>query len=150
MKPWQLLVLGLVVLVGGSAMAGFIDSISPTPGDVPQPDLVQRIAEAIANAEGFYVANSIPSKRNNPGNLTDPTGAIRSFPSTSDGWSALFQQISLILYGGSQYYTAGMTIAQVSYIYANGQYDPQGAANWARNVSNYLGVSTDTPMNQLT
>lgn len=100
------------------------------------------LGQAIANAEGYGVPGAIPTLNNNPGDLTDG-GKILSYGSITDGINALQSQVTAMLTGSSKYYNPSMTIAEVGQTYANG--DPA----WAANVSNYLGVSPDTPIGQL-
>jgi len=105
-------------------------------------DRVRRIAAAIAIAEGYWVPGSIPNRRNNPGNLTNPrTGQIRTFASAEEGWRALYRQIERILSGESPLYPANGTIRQISRIYTATDQDA-----WARNVARALGVSPDTKL----
>jgi len=137
-----IIVAGLLALLAG----GLAVSTLP-PGSVP--DVVQQFADAIAQAEGFYVAGSRPQRNNNPGDLTDSSGSFRVFSTIEEGWAALYDQVYKMFYGGSAYYQPSMTIAQVSYYYANGSKDPTGAASWASNVAAYLGVTTDTTLNAL-
>jgi hypothetical protein len=118
-------------------------SISPT---------IRRIGEAIATAEGFYVEGSRSQRNNNPGDLTvDLThtgigmdGPFVVYASAVDGFAALYQQISEWLTGTSAHISGGMTLSQAAQIYS-----PDGWLSWANNVANYLGVSTDTPLNQI-
>jgi hypothetical protein len=107
------------------------------------------LMQAIANAEGFNVAGSIPQRANNPGDLelgdigygTLGEG-ITIFGSVNDGWSALANQINLIVSGASSHYSPNATLAQVGMTYS-------GSANWANNVAAFLGVSTSTPFASL-
>ena len=114
------------------------------------PAVVLRFAEAIAEAEGFYVAGSKSSRQNNPGDLADQqTGSILTFSTLEDGWYALRSQVYKMFFGGSAHYNPAMTIQQVGYIYADGLHDPTGAANWSNNVARALGVTIDTTLNTL-
>jgi len=104
---------------------------------------------AIANAEGFNVARSIPQTANNPGDLelgdigygTLGEG-ITVFGSIDDGWAALANQINLIVTGSSSHYSPNATLAQVGQTWS-------GSSNWANNVAAYLGVSVNTPFASL-
>lgn len=118
-------------------------TISPT---------IRRIGEAIATAEGFYMEGSRPQRNNNPGDLTVDVsgkgvgmdGPYVIYATAEDGFSALYKQISKWLAGTSKYISASMTISQAAQIYS-----PSGWMEWSNNVANYLGVSTDTPLNQI-
>src|SRR6516165_5090507 len=129
MKPWHWVALVIIaaLALGGSA------AMNTGPGGI-----VQQFAQAIANAEGWFVAGSRPQRNNNPGNLTDSAGAFRIFSTVADGWAALYEQVSLMFYGGSAHYDPSMTIAQVGAIYAAGD------SNWSNNVASYLGVTPQT------
>lgn len=69
---------------------------------------VDLLASAIATREGFFVKGSIPSVRNNPGDLYfegqlnaklppagQPDPEIAAFPSLADGITALYRQLWL-------------------------------------------------------
>jgi hypothetical protein len=138
------LILGLLVvlaLAGGSVLMTNIP-----PGGFP--DIVRRFSEAIARAEGAFVEGSRPQRNNNPGDIM-AHGQYVVYSSIDEGWQALYAQVYKMFYGGSLYYNPTMTISQVAYYYADGKDDPNGAANWAQNVSNYLGVTPDTTLNSL-
>lgn len=130
-----LLLIGAAFLLfgGGSLLTG--------PGGSSSDPLVQALANAIATAEGFFVSGTTPQIQNNPGDL-ETNGVINTYPTAQDGWNALYNQVQMMLYGGSAYYDPSMTIAQVGQIYANG--DP----NWANNIATTLGVTTDTTLQQ--
>jgi hypothetical protein len=105
--------------------------------------VVNRIARAIARAEGYFVSGSLPNRLNNPGSLKDPnTGQLRAFSTVEEGWAALKQQVARMLEGTSAFYKPSMTIAQIAAIYTGG--DKPDA--WARIVAGELGVSPDTPI----
>ena len=105
------------------------------------------IATAIATAEGYGVPGAIPTVNNNPGDLRSwpgvPTGAngFAVFPTPEAGQAALQAQVNSMLDSTSSYYNSNMTIAQVASIYS-----PDGATNWANNVSAALGVSPNTTL----
>lgn len=108
------------------------------------------LMQAIAQAEGFNVAGSIPQRANNPGDLeVGDIGygtlgqGITVFGSVDDGWAALANQINMIVTGQSSYYSPTESLAQVGATYSGG--DP----NWANNVSSILGVSVNTPFASL-
>lgn len=108
-----------------------------------------QFAAAIAQAEGFNSAGSLPQRNNNPGDLkgwpgvpTDASG-YSVFPTEQAGWDALQTQLNAIAAGTSAYYTPDMTIAQMGQVWAGG--DP----NWAVNVAAYLGVSSGVMIGSL-
>lgn len=114
---------------------------------------IRKIANAIATAEGFYVPGSRPQRNNNPGNLTKDLilknvgwdGPFPIFANETDGWENLYKQVSDMLSGLSSHYNPSMSISEIAQIYS-----PVGWENWETNVANYLGVSTDTPLSQIT
>jgi hypothetical protein len=137
---WVFIFIGAgLLLTGGVALIG----VSPT---------IRRIGEAIATAEGFYVEGSRSSRNNNPGDLTvdlngkgiGKDGMFIVYSNAADGFDALYKQISEWFAGTSSYISADMSIIQAAQVYS-----PNGAGNWASNVANYLGVSTDTPLSQI-
>ena len=113
---------------------------------------VDRIAEAIATAEGYFVAGSRPERNNNPGNLTDDfgyqtigkDGSFPVFVNAAAGWAALKDQVRMMLDGTSRHYRPDMTIAEMAAVYTATEKDA-----WAANVARELGVSTETPINQV-
>ena len=143
----------IFVLISVLAIAGFLllsgalkqvaSDCSPPPAPSPQ---ILAFAQAIALAEG-----SDPSW-NNPGDLTASFGfptsgtvnsaGVLKFVNCVDGWSALYQQLSLIISGGSRY-SLDQTIAAFGLGYSGG--DP----NWAKNVAAALGVPTDTQLGDI-
>lgn len=125
---------------------------SVTTPPAPSPG-AKAFAEAIARAEGFYLAGSIPAKTNNPGDLKLPNTAtygssgITVFATAAEGWAALYRQLWLISTGRSSYYRNTMTIRQMGDVYAPSA-DRNIPGAWATNVAKYLGVSVDTPIGQ--
>jgi hypothetical protein len=143
-KGSEWLILGVFVvlaIVGGGALVTSI----PSEG---WPSIVLRFSEAIATAEGFFVNGSRPQRKNNPGDIMSH-GEYVVYSSIAEGWQALYALVYKMFYGGSLYYNPTMTISQVAYYYADGKDDPDGAANWAQNVANYMGVTPDTTLNSL-
>jgi hypothetical protein len=119
------------------------------------PNSVIKFAQAIAKAEGFGLADAIPTIANNPGDLTGkdagsfPTmgtanmeGVIK-FMNLQDGWTALYVKVSRMLAGGSKVYTPNLTLAQVGMLYSGGD------KNWATNVAAELGVPETTTLAEL-
>ena len=150
-----LLALALVALfiivrqVSGRVLPDDNGSATNAGGDVFMSPLttsydekVQYLAEAIARAEGFYVAGSLPQRQNNPGALKPGGVFIALYPDTDSGWTALYNQVELMLTGRSAYYNSSMTFSQIAQIYTGGD----NAETWAFIVSNTLGL---TPANTL-
>lgn len=108
-------------------------------------DRVQRIARAIATAEGYGVPGAIPTIRNNPGNIRSAAGPIATYPTVEAGWDALYRQVSRMLDGSSPYYPTHYTLAQVAKVYTG----ESAYMNWAKNVGRILGVSTDTIFSEI-
>src|SRR5439155_3298961 len=83
--------------------------------------VISKIADAIAFAEGFFVAGSRPHRNNNPGDLErDLTSKGRGwdgpyviYATPQEGWEALLRQVRL-MFGGSHIYKPSMTIAEVA------------------------------------
>jgi hypothetical protein len=140
-----LLILGAAALFVLASNSNSSSTPASTPF-APSPQIA-KFAQAIARAEGSNPA------WNNPGDLTIsfgyPTfGAVNSagvlrFQNPGDGWAALYHQLSAIVNGSSRYSLTDDTIASFGQGYSGGD------ANWAVNVSNYLGVTPDTPLNEV-
>jgi hypothetical protein len=148
---------GALVVVGAAAalLAKRVDAgeggigldIMGTLGLGTVTPAIAAFARAIATAEGFYVAGSIPRLANNPGNLVLPnwTGKtlgserISVFASVEEGWQRLYRQLALIVAGQSRVYSLDMTIAEMGNKWA-----PGGSMNlpgaWASNVARMLEV----------
>lgn len=136
---WLWLVGGaFLVLTGGAVLVGY----SPT---------IKKIANAIAQAEGFYVDGSLPQQYNNPGDLTKDlngksTGigdqGLVIYPDPASGWDALYMQVSYF-FSEDKWGNGENSISQIAQVYAGDW------LNWANNVANALGVSTDTPLNNI-
>jgi hypothetical protein len=138
MWPWIIIGVVILLLLASKPALSAIPIIGNAPG-------LERFAQAIAFAEGFGKPGVIPTLRNNPGDLTDPsTGAIRTYPTVRDGWQGLYRQIEMMLSGESLYYSADMSIAEIGAIYTATE---QSA--WVTNVSAYLGVSPDTTLREI-
>ena len=103
------------------------------------------IATAISVAEGFGLAGAIPTVRNNPGDLIGANGEIQYYATLDEGWEGLYNQVSWMLSGRSHIYAPTMTITEVAERYTMTQ-----QSEWARNVAGKLGVSVDTPLNEVT
>lgn len=146
--------IGLALLVWQRGrIGGAVDALGNvlTMG-APEPSpRVRAMAQAIAKAEGFYVAGSIPQLRNNPGNLKLPHyggDGIDTFPTVGEGWAALYKQLNLIRTGQSSVYRdLAMTIQEMGAKWAPAGENIAGA--WARNVAALLGVPVTTPLSQV-
>lgn len=136
-------ILGIFVLVksiGGAVMSGVV-----------QPN-VQKIAQAIAFAEGFYVSGSRPARNHNPGDMTQDLigksigtdGPFVVYSTDDDGWSNLYAQIEKWLQGNSSHATSESTISEISSFYTT-----TDQTAWATNVANQLGVSVDTQIGEV-
>jgi hypothetical protein len=112
-------------------------------------ELLDKFCEAIARAEGFYEAGTVPRRSNNPGDLTDegdkglgtiqtegPNGAkITIYATPADGWAALRRKVRRMLSGASHTYTLDLTLMECGLKWSG---DPA----WARNVAVALGLDT--------
>lgn len=113
---------------------------------------VQKIAQAIALAEGFYVAGSRPARNHNPGDMTADLigksvgmdGPFVVYATDDDGWANLYAQVEAWLNGTSSHATAQSTITQISQFYTT-----TDQTAWATTVANNLGVSLDTPIGEV-
>jgi len=147
MSPaWAIIIITSAVVVYAWAQStGSFD----TTGELTMTSWVtERIAGAIAKAEGFLVPGSLPQRANNPGNLKlggETIGGKTIFSTVQEGWQALYHQIDLMLSGQSRYYSPDMTIRQVAGIYTG--HDNEEA--WAKIVAGQLGVSPDTPIGSI-
>lgn len=123
-----------------------------TVSDTIASEAVQKIAQAIATAEGFYVAGSRPARNHNPGDMTADLigksvgvdGSFVIYSNDGDGWDNLYAQINLWLTGKSSHATPNSTISDISQFYTT-----TDQTAWATNVANTLGVSTDTPIGEV-
>ncbi len=112
---------------------------------------VDRLAKAIAHAEGFFQAGSLPARANNPGDLKlgdRGHGTLQGktiFATAEDGWNALKNQIRLAVSGKSKFYSMRMTIRQMAMTWT-GYDQPE---TWAQNVSSHLGVSPETTLGSI-
>ena len=126
-----------------------------------QPQFIIDTAQAIAVAEGYGVEGAIPTRANNPGDLTDvgqnfpgDTGQrigqnIIVFATPTDGWNALYAQIRLWLSGNSHVVNPTDSISIIAMKYA-----PDNPTAWAANVSAQLSAKgynagIDVPLNQI-
>lgn len=112
-----------------------------------------RLMVAIAKAEGFGIPGAIPTRANNPGDLTrslgfDETGeklgsaGIVVFSSRDEGWGALDRQLSLIQKGASVH---KLTDTILSFAHS---YTATEQTIWAENVARELGADTSVTLAQ--
>ena len=111
----------------------------------------QKLAHAIAKAEGFGTRNAKPTRLHNPGDIRARRGnaypgqvgvdkqGYAIFKTDHAGWAALEGQIEKIITGASRFYTVNMTLAQISRSYAT-------SSIWVKNVAKNLGVTPDTSL----
>jgi hypothetical protein len=140
-KQWWLLIVVFIVL-GGAAMGA----------DGGLTVRIDKLADAFAFAEGFYVNGSRPQRNNNPGDLTRALGfptigmddMYVIFATVTDGWNALKKLIELMLTNQSTIYTSNMTIYEVAQYYTTTQ-----QTEWATNVALRLGVSPFTKISEV-
>src|SRR4029077_10525167 len=109
-------------------------------------DIVTRISQAIATAEGFY-SGGRAARNHNPGDLTQDLtgkgvgkdGPFIVYASDADGFEALAKQVQNF-FVGSAHFGPSMSILQTGLIYSP---DLNGRV-WANNVAAYLGVDVNT------
>jgi hypothetical protein len=129
-----------IAALGVAAMAGK-KAVQTTPLNVS--DAIKAVGEAIARAEGFYVAGSLPARANNPGNLKigdRGNGVIDGktiFATPQDGWNALYRQLDLVRTGKSRNFKVTDTWREFARTWV-GTLD---ADNWAANVTKRLGAT---------
>jgi hypothetical protein len=143
-----------IIIIGVAAwlLLAWGEGYDPLEGVVNMSnDLVQKLAQAIAKAEGFFSPGSLPNRTNNPGDLKlgdKGLGTVAGktvFASPEEGFQALERQINLILTGRSDYYSPDMTIREIAQVYTGGD----NADAWANIVAGQLGVSPDTPLSEI-
>lgn len=111
------------------------------------------LAVAIANAEGYGGAGSIPTLANNPGDLElgdlgygtmQAAGGqkITVFPNVAAGWMALENQISRIFSGRSRYYSPDESLQDFGVTYSG------GSQRYGANLANFLGLSPSSTLRQ--
>lgn len=116
-----------------------------------RPHIVMAIGCAIAFAEGFYRAGTVPRMYNNPGDLKHapdaykiidkPVSGILHFDTLITGWGALYNQVHLMLDNESSVYNSSMTIEEVGKHWTATMGEQQG---WAISVAWFLRVPVDT------
>lgn len=128
----------IIVLLFG---AGFLGVLGVTKLGTNQPDAPSPAILAVANA--IALAEGSPAEWNNPGDLTISFGyptvgvansaGVLKFQNITDGWNALYKQLSAIVNGSSRY-SLNDSLATFGIGYSGG--DP----NWSANVAKALGV----------
>lgn len=117
---------------------------------IPASSVIEKIAQAIAFAEGFYVPNSRPARNHNPGDMERDLinkavgwdGPFAIYGCDEDGWGNLYIQVSKFFHG-SLIYNPTMSITEVSTHWTEDT--PVGAQSaWASNVAKQLDVPTST------
>jgi hypothetical protein len=129
------------------------NGIDPTDDSTwPSGDNIWNICHAVAYAEGYNVAGSVPARLCNPGDLSDGfsqyggeshSGSnVTHFPDQQTGWQWLYNKWQNIVNGSSTTYPASLTWTQVAQKYAGNW------QNWLNNVTSVLGVDpSSTPAN---
>ena len=114
-------------------------------------DRVQVLASAIAKAEGFGKAGTIPSRYRNPGDLkvgrgykypgqiSVGKGGHVIFRNNAAGWAALEHQLNKVIDGTSRC-TVNMTLREFGKKYAGNW------RVWSKNVAHNLGVEPSTTL----
>ena len=113
--------------------------------------VIEKVADAIAHAEGYYVAGSRPQRNNNPGDLeVDVTGEgigrdgpYIVYATPQDGLDALKYLVRL-MFKGSRIYKPDMTITEVAI-----HYTATSPMDWARAVAQRLGVGVYTRLQEI-
>lgn len=84
------------------------------------PAWLVALGEGIAQAEGFGIPGALPTRYNNPGDVTDGSGNKIQFMSVADGFSALYKNVMGAFDGTSTYYTPTMTLQQFAETWTGG------------------------------
>lgn len=141
-----------IAVVGAGVYAYFRLKGEPIASLFTNTDSAQRIAQAIALAEGYNSPGSRPNRNNNPGDLTGNYAgtAIASdsifdvYANATDGWNALYRQVGLWLTNSSSVANRDTTIAELAQSYTT-----TDQASWAAHVASALGVNVDTPLSEV-
>lgn len=104
---------------------------------------VQLLAQAISVAEGFDPtgqSTDIATAYNNPGDITDGTGAKIQYANVTDGWNRLYAIVRGWLSGVSSLYPLASAFSDVGHTYVDGPNAPvsQASQYWANNVVTWL------------
>lgn len=113
---------------------------------------VDRLAAAIAYAEGFGKRGAIPTRYHNPGDIKAGKGVHFPgqrgvgkghhviFHTDKDGWEALRHQIRKMANGNSRHYNPDMTLRQIAKKYA------ARSRAWTNMVTKSLGIPETTKL----
>lgn len=140
----------LIIVAGVLIAALIVGADIPVFGGVVPSDKVKQIAQAIAHAEGFGVANAIPTRAHNPGDLKMGdigNGAINGktvFASDVDGWNALYKQIQLMISGNSDYYQPSDSWRRIAQTWVG----TSDYVNWLNTVTSEIGVDPDSSLQE--
>lgn len=115
--------------------------------------IVESIAAAIAQMEGFNSQGSVAQRQNNPGNLrswgSNPViGGYAKFPNVTAGWSALYSQIQKNINRGLSLNEFFGGKPGVYPGYSPGSDGGNRPANYAAFVGSHVGIPVDVPINQ--
>ncbi len=115
--------------------------------------LIESIAQAIGQMEGYFKPGTIAQRQNNPGNLrswgdTPIVNGYASFPTPEAGWQALYAQVSKNIDRGLslQEFFGGKSGVYGGYAPSADQNDPRGYAQY---VAGQIGIDARTPLNTL-
>jgi hypothetical protein len=135
---------------------------APSSNPVQQPSVpneigglfsqaIQTFAWGISLSEGFGPPNNLPTRANNPGDLTtgdswgyntlgtaNAEGVLIFTPNTLDGWYALYKKLYNIASGQSHVYSLSMDFYDFAVQYT-GEND-NNSNNWAENLASACGV----------
>lgn len=139
---WALLALALLVFLMERAKG---QSIIPSVGS---SDAVQRVAQGIARAEGYYAGDTIPFRRNNPGDIK-AGGTIATYGSADEGWAALYDKIQFdLVSGNSSVYSPDMSWREFGWMWVCGTPPDSPCPNnnpdaWVMTVCNEIGAAPE-------
>lgn len=146
----SIVIVVFILFFGVVAHGQTVTNVSSLYGSETDP--IWKVAHAIARAEGYGPTENASTKLNNPGDLSpgDEHGQattgnaefhdgsyIIHFATPLAGWTALYRKIQNIVNGTSKVYSPDWTWSQVAKEYAG------NSSDWARNVTEYLGVSVN-------
>jgi hypothetical protein len=151
-KPWVWgagIGLGLLAVARQARGSESVNSDGTVSTGAPVTEEIRDLANAIAHAEGFHVAGSIPQRANNPGDLVEPgwTGPtlgaqhISVFSTVEEGWQRLYHQLQIIVTGKSHVYALDDTLEAMGERWTQTQ-----NTSWVANVVESLqskGYSVD-------
>lgn len=145
-------ILGIVALVFLSDEllgTNFLMTLSPTTAE-------QKLFDAISVAEGWGIPGAIPTRANNPLDITDvgqklagDTGqrlgsaGVIVFDTVENGTAAGYAQVRRMLSGTDSLWPVELTLTQVGARYAN------DAISWPANVASQLGVGIDATLGEI-